>query len=147
MNQFNKNKQEFIDDELKAFLIPEESEQAPAGFTVKIMELIKKEPLPVVEKKEKFRFATVPVIYGAVLTALIIIALLIPNTENDAVNGFSWLQTLYSFIPEIPKIEFEISLTTIIPKTLTYIMIGCLGLFIFDSVLFKYFNRRNELIT
>ena len=147
MNQSDKNRQEFINDELRTFLIPEEIEQTPAGFTEKLMELIRKEPLPIIEQKAKFRFATVPVIYCAVLATLMIIALFIPSYGADAANSSPWLQTLYNLLPEItmPKIELDISLTFTIPETLKYIIIGCLGLFIFDLFLGRYFNRRNQL--
>ena len=139
MNQSDKNRQEFINDELRKFLIHEEIERAPVDFTGKLMELIKKEPMPVVAQNKKFRFATVPVIYCAVLTALAIITLFVPNVENDATDN-SWFQTLYNLLPEMPIIELNIPLTFTIPETLKYIIIGCFGLFIFDLFLNRYFQ-------
>ena len=91
MNQSDKSKQEFNNDELRAFLISEESEKAPVDFTEKIMELIRKESLPIVNQSKWLRLSTVPVIYCALLAILMIIALFIPNSSNYAANSFSSL--------------------------------------------------------
>ena len=136
MNQSDKSKQEFNNDELRAFLISEESEKAPVDFTEKIMELIRKESLPIVNQSKWLRLSTVPVIYCALLAILMIIALFIPNSSNYAANSFSWLPSLDNLFSAISKIEFDI-LSNI---TMTYIMIVCLGLFILDLILFKYFK-------
>jgi hypothetical protein len=135
MNQSDKN-----NDKLRAFFIAEESEQAPADFTEKFMELIRKQPAPVVKQNKILGLSPVPVIYCALSAILIIIALFIPNNNADAANGFSWLPAFDNLLPEIPKIEFNIFSNIIIPEMLTYIMFGCLGLFIFDLFLFRYFQ-------
>ena len=141
MKRFDKKRHEFLNDELKAFLSADELEQAPVYFTEKLMERVRQEPLPV----KRFRLATVPVIYCSLLAILIGIALLFPNHSADAAaNSFSWLQSLNIYIPEIPRIELNMFSNFVMPEIVTYIVIGCFGLFIFDLILFKYFNSRNE---
>ena len=136
MKQFNKNKQEFLNDELRAFLSADEIEPAPVYFTEKLMERVKQEPAPV----KKFRLATVPVIYCSLLTILICIALLFPNHSADvAANSLSWVEKLKSYIPEMPKIEFNIFPSFAISEMLTYIVVGFFGLFVFDLILSKHF--------
>jgi hypothetical protein len=74
-----------------------------------------------------------------------IAALFVPNYGNGITDSFSWFHLPDNLFQEIPKIEFNIFSNIAIPETLTYIMVGCLGLFIFDLVLGRYFYRNNKL--
>jgi hypothetical protein len=136
MNRFDKN-----NDELRAFFNAAESEQAPAGFSVKLMELVRQDPAPVA--KQKFSLSAVPVIYCIASAILVIAALLIPTQSNEAAKSFSWLPDFNISLPEIPRIDLSLFANITIPETLTYIMISCLALFVFDLFLFRYFNATN----
>ena len=136
MKQFDKD----LNDKLRAFLSADEIEQAPVYFTEKLMERVRQEPLPV----KKFRLATVPVIYCSLLAILIGIALLFPNHSADAAaNSLLWVEKLKSYIPEIPRIELNMFSNFVMPEMVTYIMVGCFSLFVFDLVLSRYFYGRN----
>jgi hypothetical protein len=138
MKQSDKSKPEFYNDKLRAFFTAEEIEKPPAELTARIMELVSREPVPVAKKQ--FSLAAVPIIYCTLLAALMLIALFVPNTDTEAVNPPSWLHDLGKYIPEIPEIRFDIFSNIVIPEILTYIVVACFGLFIFDLFLKRYFN-------
>ena len=137
MNQSDNN-----NDKLREFLISAESEQTSADFTGKMMELISKEPLPIVKKR--FRFLTVPVIYCTLLAVLTIASLFIPNYGTGIIDGFPWVQLPDNLFQRIPRIEFDIFSNIRIPETMKYVMVGCMGFFIFDLILFRYFQPHSN---
>jgi hypothetical protein len=132
------NKEKFKDDPLWQYISPDKLEEAPEGFTSKVMTRINLDTIPIMEGSRKKNL--VPYISLLVTILLITAAFLIPEKDTDLLS-----RILMSFINGIglsfPKVNLSSIFQLSIPAVITYALIGILVLTVFDRALYGFFKK------
>jgi hypothetical protein len=136
------SKAKLTEDPLKEYISPEKTENAPEGFTAKVMTRIQLETEPIIAKKYRTR-SLVPAISAFITLLLIIIAFILPegNSETGVLPGMKLIQDLDL---SVLKSNIDSLLSFSIPEWLPYIFISILILTIFDRALFGLFHRNDS---
>ena len=132
------NKEKFQEDPLRNYIMPGRREEAPGGFTSKVMTRIGLDTIPLIEGSRKRNL--VPYISFLVTVLLIATAFLIPENDTDLFS-----RTLMSFIKGINFSVLQMDLSSIfqisMPTVITYAFIGILVLIVFDRALYGFFKK------
>lgn len=137
------NPEKHKEDSLWNYINKEATENAPAGFTAKVMTAIHKEQVPVRKSLLFSRKNLVPAVSATVVIILILLTLLLPGNKNDVLFS-SAIDALKSIKISIPEFDISSILSFEIPATLVYVMLGILILSLFDRALNTLFHRGKE---
>jgi hypothetical protein len=134
------NQEKYKEDLLRRYIDPEMIEEAPKGFTSKIMTQIQLEstPSPVTHKLRERSF--VPLISATVTVLLIAAAFLIPGNESDSFTSL-FLNLYKSLKLTIPEIDLSQVFRLTMPSVIMYVFLGILILAVFDRALYRIFHR------
>jgi hypothetical protein len=121
-------------------MAPKKIEEAPDGFTSKVMSRIRIEAVSVAVKEPAWKKYMIPVI--SVLTTLILVAaaFLIPENQNDTVS-LTVLRIIKNLNFSIPEINFSSLFRLTLPSVTLYTIIGIACLSIFDKALSGIFKK------
>jgi|SRR5664279_2463824 len=132
------DKEKYREDPLRKYIMPDRREEAPGGFTSKVMTRIGLDTIPVIESSRKRNL--VPYISVLVTILLFATAFLIPRNDTDMFS-----LTLMSFIKginfSIPKMNLSSIFQISMPAIITYAFIGILVLTVFDRALYGFFKK------
>ncbi len=132
------DQEKYQEDPLRKYISPDRREEAPEGFTSKVMTRISLDTIPLMEGSRKRNL--VPYISILVTILLIAAAFLIPDKNPDLFST-----TLMSFIKgigfSVPKINLSSIFHLSIPAVITYAFIGILVLTVFDRALYGFFKK------
>jgi hypothetical protein len=135
------DKQEkYEEDLLRQYIGPGKIENAPEGFTSKIMEHILLETKTLSVPERSWKKNLVPLISVAVTALLIASAFLIPHTHNDSLINpvLNLIRNIKFSMPEFKASSlFRLSL----PSVTIYVFIGIVILSVFDRALYGLFHR------
>lgn len=131
----------YKDDLLRQYIAPEKREEAPDGFTSRVMLGIKSEAAPVMVKGYTWRKNIVPVVSAMVTVLLIVAAYLIPESQAETVD-LPVLNLLKNIKLSIPEIDLSSVFKLTFPSVTLYIIIGIVCLTVFDKALSVIFKRR-----
>ena len=135
------NQSSFNEDLLRHYVSPEKIEEAPAGFTSKVMSQIRSEAITVPEKEPVWKKYMVPGISVLITLLLITSAFLIPEDQIDTISP-TVLNLIKNLQFSIPRIDFCSMLSLTLPSVTIYTIIGIGCLSIFDKALSGIFKRR-----
>jgi hypothetical protein len=137
------SERDFKGDILKKYINPLKREEAPEGFTSRVMSRVSAEKIPV--KNLLWKKNRVPVISLAIVILLVAIAILLPGesdaNNNPVMNIFRSLDLRFS--QTALSSVFRINL----PSIITYTIIGIVCLSLFDKALSGIFrkNQKSEI--
>jgi len=134
------NQEKYKEDLLRQYIDPEMTEDAPIGFTSKVMTQIQLEsrPFPAIHKlREK---SLVPLISASVTVLLIAFAFLIPGNESDSLTS-PFLNLFNSLKLSVPAIDLSSIFRVALPSVLMYVFLGIFILTVFDRALYRIFHR------
>jgi len=138
------NKQDqFDEDLLKRFIIPERIEKAPEGFTSRTLARIQIEAQSARVKKGIFLKYRIPLISAIIIAGLIIAATIIPANEIDSVGATVW-KFFQSLEFSLPRINNTFLQDLNLPGWMAYAIVGILLLVLVDRTLFGIFNKENN---
>jgi hypothetical protein len=132
--------QEFKDDPIRQYFNPEMVENAPSGFTEKVMSQVSLQARPLKAASSQRQKSYVPVISLAVIIILTAIAFTFPSAGIE-LAPLSWIKIFHTI--ELPsfKINLDSVLRFKLPGYLPYLIISILFLSIFDRALNGIFHR------
>ena len=134
------NQEKHKEDNLRQYITPERIEQAPAGFTSKVMTRIEIETAPSTVGERLRKKSHVPVISTAVIILLITAAFLIPGNESGPLS--SPVMNLFKNIKtSFPELDLSTIFRNNFPSVIMYVFIGILILTFFDRALYGIFHR------
>jgi len=132
------DQEKYQEDPLRKYLSPGVREEAPEGFTSKVMTRIDLDTIPLMEGSRKR--SLVPYISVLVTILLVATAFLIPENDTDLFS-----RTIMNFIKginfSIPKLNLSSIFQLSIPAVITYAFIGILVLTVFDRALYGFFKK------
>jgi hypothetical protein len=132
------NQVKYHEDPIRKYIKPGNREEAPEGFTSKVMTRIGLDTLPSAETSRKR--SLVPYISVLIIILLIAAAYLIPYNNTDL-----FTQGILNFIKGIDSSVSRINLTSIfsltMPAVITYALVGILVLTVFDRALYRFFKK------
>lgn len=130
--------EEFKDDPIGRYLNKEMVENAPSGFTEKVMSRVNLEARPVHKRK-----SYVPAISLAVILILTGVAFALPSGGNE-IAQLPWMKFFHNI--ELPslKINLDSLLRIRLPGYLPYLCISILLLSVFDRALSGIFHREKK---
>ena len=132
------DKEKYQEDPLRRYISPGRREEAPEGFTSKVMTRISLDTIPLMEGSRKRNL--VPYISVLVTVLLIAAAFLIPENDTDLFS-----RTIMSFIKginfSVPKINLSSIFQLNMPAVITYAFVGILVLTVFDRALYGFFKK------
>jgi hypothetical protein len=134
------NQEKYKGDLLREYIAPEKTENAPEGFTSKVMTRIELETRSIIVTSGSRRKNLVPAISVAVTILLIASTFLIPGSKSDslALPALSILKNIKFSMPEIGLSSiFHLTL----PSVMIYAILGILVLTVFDRALYGFFHR------
>jgi len=123
-----------ISDPLRGFLGPGKEEKAPSGFTLRVMENIRMEATPQVQKGISRKISSIPAISLLVTVSLIIAALLIPEQKNDVYSELI-SESFRSIKITLPSIDLQSIFSSNLPEVMIWVLAGIIILTIFDRAL------------
>ena len=135
------NSQEiYKEDLLRKYIDPEMIEEAPKGFTSKVMTQIQLEskPLPVTQALREKSF--VPVISASVTVLLIAAAFLIPDNKSASLTSL-FLNLSKNLKISLPEVDLSSVFRLTLPSVMIYVFLGILILTVFDRALYHIFHR------
>jgi hypothetical protein len=135
------NSQEiYKEDLLRKYIDPEMIEEAPKGFTSKVMTQIQLEskPLPVTQTLREKSF--VPVISASVTVLLIAAAFLIPDNKSASLTSL-FLNLSKNLKISLPEVDLSSVFRLTLPSVMIYVFLGILILTLFDRALYHIFHR------
>jgi hypothetical protein len=135
------NSQEiYKEDLLRQYIDPEMIEEAPKGFTSKVMTQIQLEskPLPVTQTLREKSF--VPVISASVTVLLIAAAFLIPDNKSASLTSL-FLNLSKNLKISLPEVDLSSVFRLTLPSVMIYVFLGILILTLFDRALYHIFHR------
>lgn len=132
--------QEFKNDPLRRYLRSEIREEAPAGFTEKIMTRVSLEARPVRSAENVWKINSVPVISVAVILVLLTTALLLPSSGYD-LSSLPLLKMVQSISLQSYKAELDSLLKIRLPVYIPYLFLCIFFLTVIDRVLNVLFHR------
>jgi hypothetical protein len=133
------NQEKFNEDFLREYLSPERIEQAPEGFTSKVMSRVnleKKRP----SEERLIKKSLVPLIYAGVIAVLIALSFLIPGEQSDSLTA-PFLKILFKTGLTMPKLNLSSLYNFSLPSVTIYVTISILFLTIFDRALYGIFHK------
>ncbi len=132
--------QEFKDDLLREYFNTSVIENAPAGFTEKVMTRVSLEARPAGQREKLRSSYTVPVISAMVTLILTVTALLLPATGNN-LQGMLWIKLAKNI--KLPAVDLNLDtlLNFSVPGYLPYLFLCILVLSIFDRGLSILFHK------
>ncbi len=110
------NQEHFREDPLRQYINPQGIEEAPDGFTLKVMASIGVEANPALSTDRSKKRNLVPAVSAAVTLLLILAAILIPANGSGS-SAFSVLELLKNINITLPKIDFSSIFNTELPST------------------------------
>jgi hypothetical protein len=129
------------DDLLSKYIMPERIENAPAGFTSKVMTLVRLEKSRLIPDERAWKKNIVPVISVAVTVLLIASAFLIPIGKTDSIAN-PVLNLMKNLKLSFPDINISSVFRLSLPSVMIYAIVGIIILTFFDRALFRAFHRR-----
>lgn len=133
------NESKLNDDLLRKYISPEKIEEAPEGFTSRVMFRIGSEAP--VKVRERFRKKNlIPAVSGLVTFLLILSAFILP--ESQRVTTLPVLNLLKNIKLSLPEADFSDLFKLNLPSVIIYTIIGIACLTIFDKALSGIFKRR-----
>ena len=135
------NSQEiYKEDLLRQYIDPEMIEEAPKGFTSKVMTQIQLESklLPVTHTLREKSF--VPVISASVTVLLIAAAFLIPDNKSASLTSL-FLNLSKNLKISLPEVDLSSVFRLTLPSVMIYVFLGILILTLFDRALYHIFHR------
>jgi hypothetical protein len=131
---------DFKNDPLRQYLNPGTIEKAPAGFSEKIMQMVRLEPKPAGIRDRHRKISTVPLVSVIVTAILAVTVIVLPASSFD----FSW-QPLTNIIRilslQADHINFKALSGISLPGFLPYLFLSILFLTVFDRGLYNLFHR------
>lgn len=134
------NKGIYKGDLLRDYMNPERIENAPEGFTSKVMSGLQTEILPLIGAEKVKKKNLIPIISALVTLLLIASVFLIPagQTDSFAAPVLSLIKNIKVLVPEINLLSFS-RLT--LPSVTVYVLVGILMLSFFDRALYGIFHK------
>lgn len=127
-------------DILRKYINSERIENAPEGFTEKVMARIQVEGAPV-RITGKFRLnVLVPVISGIITISLIILTIIFSSPSDNSLFPVA-VKSLRNFNFTLPEIKINIFSGSGLPSLVIYIAIGFIMLSLFDKALKRLFHK------
>jgi hypothetical protein len=134
---------EFKQDPIGRYLDREMAENAPSGFTEKVMSRVSLEARPLKAGGSQKQKSYVPAISLAVILILTGIAFALPSESNEIVQ-MPWMKFFHNIEMPALKINLDSLLRFKLPGYLPYLFISILLLSIFDRALSGIFQRGNK---
>jgi ethanolamine ammonia-lyase large subunit len=134
------NQGNFNEDLLRKYISREKIEEAPDGFTSKVMARVSKEATPVVVREHMWKKYMVPAISALITVSLFVAAFLIPENQTDTVS-LTILKIIKNLKFSIPEIDLSSIFTLTLPSVALYTIIGIVCLTIFDRALSGIFKK------
>ena len=134
------NQEKYNEDLLRQYIAPEKIENAPEGFTSRVMTRLRLEKMPLLVPERWIKRNLVPVIFSAVTLLLIASAFLIPESQSDLL-ALPVLKLIKNLKFSMPEINFSSILHFNLPSVIMYAFIGILVLTVFDRALYGIFHR------
>jgi hypothetical protein len=134
------NEKDIKDDLLRRYISPEKIEEAPEGFTSKVMFRIGSEIAPVAFKERFWKKNLVPAVSALITLILIILAFLLP--EDKSATSLYLLNILTNIELSLPKADFSGLSNINLPSVTIYTIIAIACLTVFDKALSGIFKRR-----
>jgi len=131
--------QESDSDRLNLFMSPAEIETAPEGFTDKMMNQIRMEPVSVHSTAANKR-SLVPFISAGITVMFVLIAFLLNGTESYFPD-FKWTGKLNKISSILSEINLPWTFSMSLPEIMGYVTISIFFLLIFDRTLSRYFHQ------
>lgn len=137
------NQKKYKEDLLRQYIDPEMTEEAPKGFTSKVMTQIQLESRlsPVTNKIRERSF--IPLISATVTVLLIAAAFLIPGNKSDSLSS-PILNLFKSLKLSVPVIDLSSIFRLTLPSVMMYVFLGVLFLTVFDRALYRIFHREKQ---
>jgi hypothetical protein len=127
------------EDPLKKYINKGMTEEAPEGFTSRVMSLVMVDVAPV---KRHGILDMVPLISIIVTGVLIGLVFLLPDSNTDAF-AFTVPELMKNVKLSLPDFGFSDLFSINFPSTILYIAIGIMILSLFDKALREVFHREN----
>jgi len=135
------NSQEiYKEDLLRKYIDPEMIEEAPKGFTSKVMTQIQLESKPLSVTQALREKSFVPVISASVTVLLIAAAFLIPDNKSASLTSL-FLNLSKNLKISLPEIDLSSVFRLTLPSVMIYVFLGILILTLFDRALYHIFHR------
>ena len=134
------NEKNINDDLLRQYIRPEKIEEAPEGFTSKVMFRIGSEVAPVAVKEHFLKKNLVPAISVLITMSFIVLAYLLP--EDKSATTIALLNFFKTIEMSLPKADFSGLQSINLPSVTIYTIIGIACLTVFDKALSGLFKRR-----
>lgn len=127
-------------DLLRQYISPEKIENAPEGFTSRVMFRIGSEKTPEKVKEHFFKIHLVPIVSITMILLLIIAAFLIPESQSGTTLAIlNFFKNIKLSLPEADLSDlFRLNL----PSVSIYIIIGIACLTVFDKALSGIFKSK-----
>ena len=134
------DKQEkYKEDLLRQYINPDRIENAPEGFTSKVMTRIQLDTVPLKDAGRLQNKNLVPVISAAITILLIVAAFLIPGSETD-LSVVPVVELIKNIKVALPEINLTSIFSFNLPALMIYVFIGILILTLFDRALNMLFH-------
>jgi hypothetical protein len=135
------NSQEiYKEDLLRKYIDPEMIEEAPKGFTSKVMTQIQLESKPLSVTQALREKSFVPVISASVTVLLIAAAFLIPDNKSASLTSL-FLNLSKNLKISLPEVDLSSVFRLTLPSVMIYVFLGILILTLFDRALYHIFHR------
>jgi hypothetical protein len=134
------NQEKYDEDLLKKYINPERIENAPEGFTSKVMTRIHLENAYDKVPGRAAKKNLVPLISIAVTLILLAAAFLIPGSQTDSFTP-AVLKLINNIKPLLPELSVSSIFRLTLPSVMMYVLIGILVLTVFDRALHGIFHR------
>ncbi len=129
-------------DILRDYLIKEESEKAPEGFTSRVMENIYLQPA-ILRRESRFIRYRIPLITIAVTVVLIAATILFAGNSGSIVPVPSYIPGSLLSLMNL-NLNFDLVPELTVPGWLPWILVSVLLLFVFDRALDAVFRREKR---
>lgn len=134
------NQKKFNEDPLLKYISREKIEDAPEGFTSKVMELVRKESAPVAARESVWKINRVPVVSVLVILSLFAVAFLMPDNQIDSIS-LPVLKLIKNLKFSLPEIDLSLLYRLTLPSVTFYTVIAIAFLTIFDKALSGIFKK------
>jgi uncharacterized protein YggT (Ycf19 family) len=135
------NQRNINEDLLRNYISREKIEEAPDGFTSKVMLRVSKETVPAAVREPVWKRNTVPVISVLTTLSLFVAVFLMPDKQIDTVS-LPVLKLIKNIKFSIPEIDLSPIFKLTLPSVAIYTLIGIACLTIFDKALSGIFKSR-----
>lgn len=134
------NETKLNDDLIRKYISPEKIEEAPEGFTSRVMFRIGSEVAPVKGKVHFWKKNLIPAVSGLVTFLLILSAFMLPESPGE--TTLPLLNLLKNIKLSLPEADLSALLKLNLPSVTIYTIIGIACLTVFDKALSGIFKRR-----